>query len=63
MPSRADLNMRANAVNVDHTAYPNDSKLEQAVLYAEKNLDDAVDAVTVATTAGDAAKVSGDKNV
>lgn len=63
MPSRAELNARANAVNVDHTTYANDSKLEQAVLYAEKNLGDAVDAVTVAITAADAAKLSGDANV
>lgn len=36
MPSRAELVLRAAAVNVDETAYQNDSKLEQKVLYEEK---------------------------
>lgn len=38
MPSRAELNLRANAVGIDHTQYANDSKLEQRVLYEEKNV-------------------------
>jgi hypothetical protein len=38
MPSRAELNLRARAVNLDETTYPNDSKLEQAVIYAEKTV-------------------------
>lgn len=37
MPSRNELNARARAVGVDPTNYPNDSKLEQKVLYLEKN--------------------------
>ncbi len=37
MPSRNELNARARAVGVDPAGYPNDSKLEQKVLYLEKN--------------------------
>lgn len=37
MPSRAELEVRASAIAVEQANYPNDSKLEQAVLYAEKN--------------------------
>lgn len=36
MPSRAELNIRAAAVGLDQTTIPNDSKLEQKVLYLEK---------------------------
>jgi hypothetical protein len=36
MPARNDLVIRASAVGLDATAYPNDSKLEQKVLYLEK---------------------------
>lgn len=38
MPSRNELKLRAAAVNVDESAYPNDSKLEMAVQYAEKHM-------------------------
>lgn len=37
MPARNELVIRAHAVNVDPANYPNDSKLEQKVLYMEKN--------------------------
>lgn len=37
MPSRNDLNVRAAAVGFDGTTIPNDSKLEQKVLWLEKN--------------------------
>lgn len=37
MPSRAELNLRAYAVGIDAATIPNDSKLEQQILYAEKN--------------------------
>ena len=63
MPSRAELNLRANAVNVDQTTYKNDSKLEQAVIYAEKAVTTAVDATTIAALAADVAHVSGGANV
>lgn len=36
MPSRAELNIRAAAVGFDQSTIPNDSKLEQKVLYLEK---------------------------
>lgn len=45
--SRAMLELIARAVNVDASAYSNDSKLEQKVIYALKN------------TAGDAVKATG----
>lgn len=38
MPSRAELNLRARAVGFDPATIPNDSKLEQKVLYLEKNM-------------------------
>lgn len=38
MPSRAELSQRARAVGLDPTTYPNDSKLEQRVIYEENNL-------------------------
>lgn len=37
MPSRAELNIRARNVGIDPATYPNDSKLEQRVIYEEKN--------------------------
>lgn len=37
MPSRAELNIRARNVGIDPSNYPNDSKLEQRVIYEEKN--------------------------
>ena len=37
MPSRNELNVRARAVGFDPTTIANDSKLEQKVLYLEKN--------------------------
>lgn len=37
MPSRAELTIRANAVGLDASTIPNDSKLEQKILYLEKN--------------------------
>lgn len=38
MPSRHELNLRAIAVGVDPATIPNDSKLEQKVLFIEKNV-------------------------
>lgn len=37
MPQRNELNVRAAAVGLDASTIPNDSKLEQKVLYLEKN--------------------------
>jgi hypothetical protein len=47
MPSRAELNLRARNVGIDPANYPNDSKLEQRVIYEEKN--SATEAGTLAT--------------
>jgi len=63
MASRAELNLRANAVNVDQTTYANDSKLEQAVIYAETQLGASSTATTIAAGATDVAKVSGGANI
>ncbi len=38
MPSRADLESMASALGVDYSLYPNDSKLEQRVKYAQRNV-------------------------
>lgn len=46
MPSRASLELRAAAVNLTPSSYPNDSVFEKAVLLAEK----ALTASTTATT-------------
>lgn len=37
MPSRNELNARARVVGLDPASYANDSKLEQKILYLEKN--------------------------
>lgn len=66
MPSRAELVLRAGAVNIDVTQakYSNDSVLEQAVLYAEKNLPAATGTASQkAADAPSAAGISGGANV
>lgn len=64
MPSRAELELRAAAVNIAVSSYPNDSKLEQAVIYAEKNLTASTAATTKAPSGSTAvAPVSGGANV
>lgn len=53
MASRSFLNLVARAVNIDPTSYANDSKLEQAVIYALKNtVGDAVQAEGTLTASG-----------
>lgn len=37
MPSRAELESRAGNLGIDYTAYPNDSKLEQKIIYEERD--------------------------
>lgn len=66
MPSRAELVLRAGAVNLNVTLakYSNDSVLEQAVIYAEQNLPAATG--TASQKAADptsAARTSGGANV
>ena len=65
MASRAELVLRACAVNVDHTLakYSNDSVLEQAVIYAEKALTASTTATTTLPPVSSTAKVSGGANV
>ncbi len=63
MPSRAELVARGNATNVNPATYPNDSKFEQAILYAEKSLANSTTATTNATSAAVAAQISGWQNI
>lgn len=63
MASRAELELRAAAVNVVAANYPNDSKLEQVVLYKEKTLTASGAATTLLPAAASAAAVSGGANV
>jgi hypothetical protein len=50
MPSRNELNLRAFAAGFDPTTIPNDSKLEQKVLWLEKNQTAAAITATSPTT-------------
>lgn len=64
MASRAELELRAAAVDVTPSSYPNDSKLEQIVLYKEKTMTaQTASATTQAPSAKTIAAMSGDKNV
>lgn len=71
MPSRAELNLRARMCNITAANYPNDSKLEQKVLYEEKNAAAAsgtatvlaVPAANVAGAKDTLSGVAGDKNI
>ncbi len=63
MPSRSSLVARANAVNVAVASYPNDSKLEQIVIYTENNLASSSSATTVATSAAVAGQNAGGANI
>lgn len=50
MPSRKDLEARAGALNIIAANYPNDSKLEQAIIYAESHLAASTTATTIAAS-------------
>lgn len=63
MAERRELELRAAKANVVSTAYPNDSKFEQAILFAEKASIATATATTLAPTASVIAATSGDKNV
>lgn len=59
MAGRAELELRAAAVNVNAASYPNDSTLEQAVLVAERGMTaQAGTATTLAPSAASVAAVS-----
>lgn len=63
MPSRAQLKLRAAAVSVEHAKYPNDSKLEQAVIYAEKSAAFTAAVKAVGTLTSDATAPSNNDTV
>lgn len=50
MPSRAELNARAYALGFDPSAIPNDSKLEQKVLWLTKNFTQNITGTAPTTT-------------
>lgn len=58
MPARNELVIRANAVGIDPANYPNDSKLEQKVLYMEKNGTTYTETLGTQTLTSDATNVS-----
>lgn len=62
MASRKELELRAAAVNVNAANYPNDSKLEQAVIYAEVHVVASTTA-TQLTPVAEALTISGGANV
>ena len=63
MPSRDFLETVASAVNVDASAYPNDSNLEQKVLYELKNMAAAAGTATTLAAPATAVRLSGDENL
>lgn len=58
MPSRAELELRAAAVNVTASSIPNDSVLERTVITAEKALTASAAATTQAPSTAAKAGVS-----
>lgn len=50
MPARAELNLRAYAMGFDPSTIPNDSKLEQKVIWLEQNQTAAAISATAPTT-------------
>ena len=63
MPSRNTLELRAAKANVASASYPNDSKFEQAIIYAEKASTATSTATTKLTPALAAAGTAGGANV
>jgi hypothetical protein len=63
MASRASLELRARVLNIVAANYPNDSTLEQAVLYKEKTLAAASGTATYLAIPATAYQQSGDANV
>ena len=60
MPSRNELNMRAAAVGLDPSTIANDSKLEQKVLYLEKNSSVATGTAPTGTITSSGVAVTGE---
>jgi hypothetical protein len=63
MPSRAHLEIRAAAVGVDASTYPNDSKLEQKVIYEEKRVITQAADTAIGTLTSDATAPSNNDTV
>lgn len=64
MPSRAELELRAAPLNVTAANFPNDSNLEQEVLYQEKAMTaQAAAATTQAPAARAIAQTAGGKDL
>lgn len=63
MPSRQELNLRARNVGIDPANYPNDSKLEQRVIYEEKNSATEAGSLATATLTSNATNVSNNDTV
>lgn len=63
MASRGELELRAAKANVTSSSYPNDSKFEQAIIFAEKASTASAVATTQAAPVKAQAEVSGGKNV
>lgn len=63
MASRAELELRAAAVNVNPASYANDSNFEQAIIYAEKAVTTTSSATQTTPSAASVAKISGGQNV
>lgn len=61
--SRAHLDLIAAAVNVNSANYPNDSKLEQQIIYKLSTTGASAAATTLAAPVKSAARVNGGKNV
>lgn len=61
MPSRQELVIRANAVGLNPANYPNDSKLEQKVLFLEKNATTFSGTLATGTLTVDGDLTSGDQ--
>lgn len=63
MPSRNELVIRANAVGIDPTTIPNDSKLEQKILFLEKNATTFSGTLATQTLTSDATNPSNGETV
>jgi hypothetical protein len=63
MSSRAELEIRAAKANVVSATYPNDSKFEQAIIFAEKASTTTSTATTILAPPTAVAQVSGGANV
>lgn len=63
MADRHELELRAAKANVASASYPNDSKFEQAIIFAEKASIASGAATTLLAPVKSVASVSGGKNV